>query len=155
MSVNIKIEKGHVFFLGLLIILVGGILFVQAQGNGVPNPGHGDDSIYISSLQKTLKQAIKNGDIITKEKIEAEVESVNGCESNVCAYVINFAAPFTTVPVVVCSAGPNSNPGWIPLHCIIQSIEKNRVRIALDTGNPDLKISGVKSVYIIAAAPNI
>ncbi len=70
MSVNIKIEKSHVFFLGLLIILVGGILFVQAQGGGVPNPGHGDDGIYISSLQKTLKQAVHDGDFKDNSEIK-------------------------------------------------------------------------------------
>lgn len=63
MNISIKIEKKHVYGLTVLILLVGGILFVQAQGGGVPNPGHADSSIYISEFQKTLKQAIHDGDI--------------------------------------------------------------------------------------------
>ena len=62
MELKLNIEKKHVYLLGFLIILIGGVLFVQGQG--VNNFGHGANDLYvdIGGSEKTLQAAVNDGD---------------------------------------------------------------------------------------------
>jgi hypothetical protein len=57
MSINIKIEKKHIYFLSSLIILIGVILFVQAQP---PKFGHSAKDVYVDfqGSEKTLQELV-------------------------------------------------------------------------------------------------
>jgi hypothetical protein len=63
MSIIIKIEKKHIYFLSLLIILVGAVLFVQAQ---TPKFGHSADNVYVNfqGSEKSLQDLV-NQDLTT------------------------------------------------------------------------------------------
>jgi len=58
--VQINIEKKHLYFLSLLVVLVGGVL-VYGQGS-IPNPGHSaeDISISIDDETKNLGSFVNN-----------------------------------------------------------------------------------------------
>ncbi len=61
MKLEINIEKRHVYFLSMLIVLTGGILFVQGQGTN--NFGHGAEAVdvVINDNLYDLQYAIDNG----------------------------------------------------------------------------------------------
>jgi len=64
MKLVVNIEKRYAYvILGLLIILIG-VVAVNAYIYAVPNPGHGADQVLISinGYEKTLQQAIDSGD---------------------------------------------------------------------------------------------
>ena len=65
MSINIKVEKRHIYILSFLIILTGTILFVQAQ---TPNFGHEASHVNVefNGTTKTLQEASDNRDFIGK-----------------------------------------------------------------------------------------
>jgi len=62
MEIKVNIQKKHVYLLSLLIILTGGILFVQGQS--ASNFGHSADDVQIAALGKSLEQAVVDGDFV-------------------------------------------------------------------------------------------
>ncbi len=69
MKLEINIKKRHVYFLSMLIVLTGGILFVQGQG--ISNYGHDSDDVIVTvnGVEKSLKNAINNNDILTSDDV--------------------------------------------------------------------------------------
>ena len=74
MELKINIHKHGLYILSLLIVVVGGVLFVQG-GNGTPNPGHDASAVLINinGTFMTLQDAFDGGNLTTS------VEQINGC----------------------------------------------------------------------------
>ena len=78
MELKINIEKKHMYILSVLIILIGGMLFVQGQG--VNNFGHDSEDIYVDvggGGIKTLQSAVSAGDfgsLVTINAIEKTLQ---------------------------------------------------------------------------------
>ena len=72
MELKIKIDGKYFFLLGVLMILLGGVLFVKAQITGIPNPGHDASNVMVTigTQTYTLQQAI-NSDLFTANIVSA------------------------------------------------------------------------------------
>tara|TARA_Y100000310_G_C20671809_1_gene810710 strand:- start:1297 stop:1671 length:375 start_codon:yes stop_codon:yes gene_type:complete len=63
MEIKINVRKKHFYLLSLLIVLVGGILFVQGQGGFTFGHAGDDVSVVIDGAEKNLQDAVDGGDI--------------------------------------------------------------------------------------------
>ncbi len=66
MNLHITIKKRHAYLFSLIIVLIGGILFVRGYGTSSPSIfGHssGEVDVVINGATKTLQQAIDDGSI--------------------------------------------------------------------------------------------
>jgi hypothetical protein len=64
MKIEINFEKKHLYILSLLVILIGGVLFVRGQGSSF---GHGADDVYVTveGLEKTLQEHFTESERVT------------------------------------------------------------------------------------------
>ena len=64
MELKISVEKRHVYFIGILIVVFGGILIVQGQG--INNYGHDAESVYVNvnGVEKGLQERIDNKELV-------------------------------------------------------------------------------------------
>lgn len=85
MELKINVEKRHIYFFGLLIALAGGILFVQGSGSNTFGHGARDLYVTIEGSEKSLQEAVDNGEIGGKF-----AKARHDIDDNVEEYTVNL-----------------------------------------------------------------
>ncbi|MDP3917496.1 MAG: hypothetical protein Q8Q42_04410 [Nanoarchaeota archaeon] len=62
MQFVINVGKGHLYFLSVLFVLIGSVLFVLGQGT--TEFGHSAEQVIIGSLDKSLEDAVADKDLM-------------------------------------------------------------------------------------------
>lgn len=113
------------YLLSVLVVLVGGILFVQGQG--VNNFGHGADDLYVNvaGAEKTLQNAVDDGDF------SENIVTINGVDKTLQIAIDD--GDIVTADDLENSGGVGVGQNWV-------NVKSSRASNVEYTNNKDLPI---------------
>ncbi len=76
MDINLQIEKRHVYFLALLIVFVGGVLFVQGQNGFTFGHAASDVIINVDGEDRVLQEVVDEGGFGVDPETEQDIEGL-------------------------------------------------------------------------------